>query len=109
MMLDACPVCQAPPGSPCTVVGSAVLARASHVSRKEISPEHPKTVELPMIRPLPEPEPTETEVIAADSEAVWADLSPIQADAVRATAVLLLRNPAELAVELFPHLYFPKD
>lgn len=72
--------------------------------------EHPPTVKMGVVAPPPVPasEPTAPEIPAEDYEAVWRELTPVQADAVRVTAELLLRDPAELAVELFPHLYFPK-
>lgn len=104
MILAACPTCLAAEGSPCTTAGGNV-ARAPHVDR-EVAPTYPQTVEIPVTIPKP---PTEAEVIAEDSQAVWRDLTPVQADSVYATAALLLRDPTELALELFPHLYFPKD
>ncbi len=42
-----------------------------------------------------------------EEAAVWAEFTPVQADAIRATAEKHLRDPLELALEMFPLLYEP--
>lgn len=51
---------------------------------------------------------TPEQVATLDEEAtVWASFTDVQADAIRATATRHLRDPLELALEMFPLLYEP--
>ncbi len=62
------------------------------------------TADEPVIRTDLTPE----QIAKLDEEAnVWAAFTSIQADAVRATATLHLRDPLELALEFFPLLHEP--
>ncbi len=54
-----------------------------------------------MVRTVTDPETLAREVEEAN---VWRQLTPVQEEAVRATAAQHLRDPVELAVELFPLL-----
>lgn len=80
--MSTCPTCQATGDEPCRRP-SGRIAATPHVGR-----------------------PVDPEVAARITEeaAVWEHLTSVQADAVRATAARCLRDPLELAVELFPLL-----
>ncbi len=60
------------------------------------------TADEPVIRTDLTPE----QIAKLDEEAnVWAAFTPVQADAIRATAAQHLRDPLELALEFFPLLH----
>ncbi len=51
---------------------------------------------------------TPEQIATLDEEAtVWASFTDVQADAIRATATRHLRDPLELALEMFPLLHEP--
>ncbi len=51
---------------------------------------------------------TPEQIATLDEEArVWAAFTPVQADAIRATAAVHLRDPLELVLEFFPLLHKP--
>ncbi len=51
---------------------------------------------------------TPEQLAVLDEEAnVWAAFTPVQADAIRATAAFHLRDPLELVLEFFPLLHKP--
>ncbi len=51
---------------------------------------------------------TPEQVATLDEEAtVWASFTDVQADAIRTTATRHLRDPLELALEMFPLLHEP--